>query len=611
MTLWELLADQQIRLKRLDPGHTEHLDCPRCGGGAHRDKGSLSVTIDSDGMGAAWVCHRGTCGWTEGVRVKPANAGAAVRLDRPKPKGAQGYTPRSLDAVLARGSRPEWLNQFFDDRRIGEATVQAFGVTALEWSFPGLGQSRAVAFPYVFGDQVVAIKFRPDPAKSPQSQVGSGVAVLFNADSLRSARTCVWAEGEPDVMALHEAIPSDDRIYTAIVSLKDGAPSDARFKPDDARFAALQTHAKALAKIDTHILAGDMDTPGLALREELAARLGRHKCRLVTWPQGCKDACDVLALRNEEGELVGVQSIRDAIHAAKPYPIEGLQQVTGTTLEEYLADPAPQTMTTGVHAVDCKLHLPADGALIVVTGLPTHGKTSWMRHVMVHTARTHARKWLVFSPEQQPWKRFIAYAAHTYLGKRLRSSDPNTPIASIMDRMDATNFLMAHVYMAVCDAERSPTLDWILDLAMATRTSFGITDLLIDPWNELEHNRGEMSETDYIGRSLQRLKAFALRYGVNVWVVAHPSKPMMMGAPKEPPAAYAISGSAHWANKTDFGLTVWLDKGNNVELHCWKSRYADVWGRAGQWSRMDYRPDWGRYTEPPQDAEDESRNVPK
>ena len=41
----------------------------------------------------------------------------------------------------------------------------------------------------------------------------------------------------------------------------------------------------------------------------------------------------------------------------------------------------------------------------------------------------------------------------------------------------------------------------------------GVTDLLIDPFNELEQARGNMSETEYIGRMLQRIRSFALRHG--------------------------------------------------------------------------------------------------
>jgi twinkle protein len=40
-----------------------------------------------------------------------------------------------------------------------------------------------------------------------------------------------------------------------------------------------------------------------------------------------------------------------------------------------------------------------------------------------------------------------------------------------------------------------------------------------------------------------------------VWLVAHPRKPHTDGNPK-PPSLYDLAGSAHFANKADYGLIV-------------------------------------------------------
>ena len=51
------------------------------------------------------------------------------------------------------------------------------------------------------------------------------------------------------------------------------------------------------------------------LREELAIRLGRDRCWYVTYPQGCKDANDVL---QRFGEERGVEILTDMIADARP-----------------------------------------------------------------------------------------------------------------------------------------------------------------------------------------------------------------------------------------------------------------------------------------------------
>jgi twinkle protein len=99
------------------------------------------------------------------------------------------------------------------------------------------------------------------------------------------------------------------------------------------------------------------------------------------------------------------------------------------------------------------------------------------------------------------------------------------------------------------DAEESaPSLDWILERARDCVMRLGITDLVIDPFNELEQSHSkEMNETQFIGASLQRCNAFKLRHGCNVWILAHPAKPPppMKGQPVPVPNGYSINGSSH------------------------------------------------------------------
>jgi twinkle protein len=165
---------------------------------------------------------------------------------------------------------------------------------------------------------------------------------------------------------------------------------------------------------------------------------------------------------------------------------------------------------------------------------------------------------------------------------------------------DAEAWLGNHITMIVSDAEdQAPTLDWLLERARYAVLRDGTTDFLIDPWNEVEHQRGTASETDYIGRALQRLKAFALRYGCNVWIVAHPAKPppLKPGEKRAAPGPYDISGSAHFANKADVGITLHGSGGNSVVVHVWKCRHRR-WGRRDTEALLEFEPAIGRYSSP-------------
>jgi twinkle protein len=328
---------------------------------------------------------------------------------------------------------------------------------------------------------------------------------------------------------------------------------------------------KALRKITLALPDGPM-------REEIARRLGRHRCWLVDRP-----VADIYA----EGSA---PAVLEALAGATPYPIEGVQRLQSGGLLALRRQPPPTTMTTGTQNSDMVLKLPTEGRLIVVTGIPSHGKTSWTRFVMVHTASRHNRRWCVFSPESQPWEEFVAQCAEAHMGK------PFYPVKDIpsmtdSDIAEAEAFLRDRVTMLVSDAQdQPPTLDWLFERFEACVLRDGVTDCLVDPWNEIEQTRGDLSETDYIGRSLQRVKSFAFRYGCNVWIVAHPRTPPPTRANEKAavPGPYSISGSSHWANKTDLGLTVHSPDPGLSQLHVWKSRLRRWGARSTEPAIMEY-----------------------
>lgn len=84
---------------------------------------------------------------------------------------------------------------------------------------------------------------------------------------------------------------------------------------------------------------------------------------------------------------------------------------------------------------------------------------------------------------------------------------------------------------------------------------YGIRGLLVDPYNELDHQRpSHMSETEYVSQMLTKIKRFAQHHDVHVWFVAHPRQ--LRDWKGQPPTMYDISGSAHFINKADNGLVI-------------------------------------------------------
>lgn len=78
---------------------------------------------------------------------------------------------------------------------------------------------------------------------------------------------------------------------------------------------------------------------------------------------------------------------------------------------------------------------------------------------------------------------------------------------------------------------------------------------MIDAWNELESLRpGNMTHTEYIGRSLKRIRVFARKRKVAVWIVVHTAKMHRKDdGSYRVPSLYDCADSAHWRNKSDDG----------------------------------------------------------
>jgi twinkle protein len=142
-------------------------------------------------------------------------------------------------------------------------------------------------------------------------------------------------------------------------------------------------------------------------------------------------------------------------------------------------------------------------------------------------------------------------------------------------------------------------VDGVVEKAIELVKKHGISMLIIDPWNYLEHSRPQgMNETEYVSMALGHLLVFAKNYEVLVYVVAHPRKidKDKNTGKYEIPTLYSISGSAHFYNKTDNGFCVYRDfDTNEVKVFIQKIRW-DFVGKIGAVS-FQYDKYSGRYAE--------------
>lgn len=110
-------------------------------------------------------------------------------------------------------------------------------------------------------------------------------------------------------------------------------------------------------------------------------------------------------------------------------------------------------------------------------------------------------------------------------------------------------------FLIRCENESLPSINWVLDLAKAAVLRHGVSGLVIDPYNELDHQRPpNQTETEYVSQMLTKVKRFAQHHACHVWFVAHPRQ--LQNWSGGAPNMYDISGSAHFINKCDNGIVI-------------------------------------------------------
>lgn len=233
--------------------------------------------------------------------------------------------------------------------------------------------------------------------------------------------------------------------------------------------------------------------------------------------------------------------------------------------------------STGWPALD-QYYTIRKGEWSLVTGIPGHGKTTVLDNIIVNLAKNNDWKIALFSAENLPHERHVASLIEKYLGKSFQAGFFNR--LNTTELKQASDFLNQHFFF-INPAEDSQTVDKILELTKYLIQSEGISGLVIDPWNELDHTRpANVTETEYISTALTKLRRFARVNKIHIWIVAHPAKLLRGKDGKYPvPTAYDVHGSAHWRNKADNAICVWRDvmeKDSPTEIHVQKIRFREV-----------------------------------
>lgn len=517
-----------IRLKN-PSANRQKTTCPECSPTRHNSSDPCLTVWAQDGN---FKCHH--CGWTGSIYTRDGNEGPFQPLHH-------------LELNL-----PSKTIAYFKKRGISPETLSYFGVThGIEWMFTAKGHNGekisegkrdTIQFNYVRNGQVVNTKFR-DEYKSFKLTAGAPL-ILYNEDCIRGRNEIVITEGEIDAMSWYEAG------YYGPTSVPNGAPTVAKGGSAPS-MSYLDNSADAMLNKEKVYIATDNDEPGLSLRHFLINRIGRHKCWIIEYPEGCKDSNDVLIKH-------GPERLRQCMKEAIPPRLDQILTVDDVEgeLDDIFENGYPEGYKTGFHEFD-KHYSFLPRRVTTVTGISHHGKSDMVDQWMIRLAVRHAVKCGVFSPENETTEQVIKLM-QKYAGQPIHKRLDRPAMSKDMYAASKT-FVNKHFFFFDTD-KVNMTIDGLLKKAEELVLRYGIFLFLIDPYNYIESRREKsQTETEYVSEIMGKLKIFAKKYNVHVILVAHPTKvPKDRNTGKaEIPNLQMISGSGNFLNKTDGGIVAY------------------------------------------------------
>lgn len=438
----------------------------------------------------------------------------------------------------------KWLTEV---RKLDAALLTHMGVGPKD--HPALGL--VAAFPYMRGGKPYAAKFRAVDKKDWRSSQGV-TRGLYNEEALKQSGPVVITEGEIDCLSVIQAG------YSRSVSLPDGWTAEGG-KRD------VLVEAEAMLRQSPYVIvAGDNDEAGASLPRTVANILTGHDVRYVVWPEGCKDANDVLVMYGE-GEVA-----RCLTEAKRMDPEGGFI----TSISDLPPLPKRRVLRLGMKPFDYVLAFEV-GAISVGTGTPGSGKSTLTTFAAYHVAKN-----------EEVAVGFLSFETHPYRTRdHLCRLECGKPWADLSERQQSEVAANLDRYFRIVHRTyeaKNHNLGWLKEMIYTLAVRDGCKLIIVDPWNELEHlpEPGE-NMTSYINWATQQLRVWAEQYDTHICVIAHPRKMPTEGKPR-PPVGYDISDSAAFANKPSLGFTVHQTENDEgfpiVKLITWKVRDTQLYG---------------------------------
>ena len=505
----------------------QYLICPKCSNDRKKKTDKCLGVHATDGV---WGCNH--CGWS----------GYLKKQTHQFSKHKEYVIPQVIQSALSNKALL-WLEC---ERKIERATIEHFKLFSATKYFHAKGDQPAgerpcIGFPYYRGETILNCKYRDGAKRFTLEQ--NAELLAYNENSILGHSEIVIVEGELDALSVWQSG------HRAVIS----TPAGANLNKNNLEW--LDKIYPELEKVEKIYIAVDQDAPGESLKSDICRRFDSEKIWIVSWPDDCKDANDVLV-------RYGPEKIKTCISQAKQIPIDGIitHERIVESVSNYYQNGLPQGDKIKWNKFSDLLQF-IRGEFIVVTGIPTHGKSVWCENYMVQLAKLHGRKFGICVFESDP-DITAMNLAQQITGKKFFGQNRIGQI----DIEYALSFIKNHFFFFDVE-ESSNTLDAVLKKGRELVKRNDIDAIYIDPWSYIEKDMGRMSESQYFESQLPKIRSFKKKNNCTIMIVAHPRK---MERDKSTglyrtPEAYDISGSNQWYGAPDKIISVYAhyaDSGN-------------------------------------------------
>lgn len=396
------------------------------------------------------------------------------------------------------------------------------GITTDTIEFFKIAQSKNdIVFPYISpnGD-LEHLKYRNMKEKKFFSSAGTAPC-LFGWQAISDDdREVILTEGELDAMTVRQCGHA-----SLSVPIGGGKGNKQQW---------IEYEYDRLERFDVIYLCLDTDKVGVAATNEIAERLGRHRCKLIELPK--KDANEVL--------MSGITfDFGEACRCAKsldPPELKKLKDFESEIMEEFNLPDEQKGMKLPWKKTYGTIRL-RGGEVSIWAGINSHGKSLALSHVVVDGV-SQGHKFCMASMEMPPKR----------LGKKMFQQITSVGLPSAKYGAKAAEFMGESIF--VYNGYGRQKASKILGVFEYARKKYGVDHFVIDSLAKCG-----FAEDDYNGQKqyVEEVCEFALMHNVHVHIVVHIKK---LENEDKVPGKFDVKGTGAITDMADNCFLVWRNK---------------------------------------------------